>query len=156
MGREVRRVKKDWQHPKDRDGRYLPLYDGAEFSERAARWDEGAQKWAEGLRLDPQGNWISLTEDQRGKPYSSWDGERPDPKDYMPLWSDNERTYLMMYENTSEGTPISPAFATAEELACWFDQRRKAGVRLRQADMHGADMLFSECDIEEVKELKAA
>ena len=45
---------------------------------------------------------------------------------------------------------------TARVVACWFDQRCKAGVRLRQADMHGADMLFSECDIEEVKELQAA
>jgi hypothetical protein len=27
----------------------------------------------------------------------------------------------MMYETTSEGTPISPAFATPEELAHWLD-----------------------------------
>jgi len=26
----------------------------------------------------------------------------------------------MMYEDTSEGTPISPAFATPEELARWL------------------------------------
>jgi len=26
----------------------------------------------------------------------------------------------MMYETTSEGTPISPAFATPEELAQWL------------------------------------
>lgn len=26
----------------------------------------------------------------------------------------------MMYENTSEGTPISPAFETPEELAHWL------------------------------------
>lgn len=29
-------------------------------------------------------------------------------------------TMLMMYENTSEGTPISPAFETAESLARWL------------------------------------
>lgn len=27
-----------------------------------------------------------------------------------------ERTHYMMFEDTSEGTPISPAFATKEEL----------------------------------------
>ncbi|MNY72771.1 hypothetical protein D3C86_2114050 [compost metagenome] len=38
----------------------------------------------------------------------------------MPVWSDAERTHYMMYEDTSEGTPISPAFATPEELARWL------------------------------------
>ena len=38
----------------------------------------------------------------------------------MPNWQLNERTHLMMYETTSEGTPISPAFETAEELARWL------------------------------------
>lgn len=135
MGREVRRVKKDWQHPKDEKGRYIPLYDGAEFSARIASWDEGAQKWAEGLYLNPQGAWVAIREALIGKPYSSWDGERPDPNECMPLWSDDERTHFMMYENTSEGTPISPAFATAEELARWlvnnagwFDYRGKEGA----------------------------
>ena len=38
----------------------------------------------------------------------------------MPRWTDAERTHLMMYEDTSEGTPISPAFETPEELARWL------------------------------------
>ena len=28
MGREVRRVPADWQHPKDARGRFIPLFDG--------------------------------------------------------------------------------------------------------------------------------
>jgi hypothetical protein len=38
----------------------------------------------------------------------------------MPAWPDEQRTHLMMYEDTSEGTPISPAFATPEDLAHWL------------------------------------
>jgi uncharacterized membrane-anchored protein len=38
----------------------------------------------------------------------------------MPDWLASQRTHLMMYETTSEGTPLSPAFATAEELAAWL------------------------------------
>jgi hypothetical protein len=38
----------------------------------------------------------------------------------MPNWPESERTHLMMYEDTSEGTPISPAFETPEELARWL------------------------------------
>lgn len=39
---------------------------------------------------------------------------------YMPKWTPEEATHLMMYESISEGTPISPAFSTAEELARWL------------------------------------
>lgn len=120
MGREVRRVPANWDHPKDAEGHYIPLFDGAEFAKRAARWDEEAAKWAERFRSNFNGGWVALTEQQRGQSYASWDGERPDPKDYMPLWRDDERTHLMMYEDTTEGTPISPAFATAQELARWL------------------------------------
>ena len=45
---------------------------------------------------------------------------------------------------------------TSRVVACWFDQRRKAGVKLRQGDMHGADMLFSECEAKDAQELQAA
>ena len=38
----------------------------------------------------------------------------------MPDWPAEQCTHLMMYEDTSEGTPISPAFATPEELARWL------------------------------------
>jgi len=100
MGREVRMVSKDWQHPKDEQtGRYKPLYpgeryDGAGFLEKAN--SEGLQE-----AID-------------------WYGGAPDLSDYMPNWPESERTHYMMYEDTSEGTPISPAFATAEELARWL------------------------------------
>src|SRR6267378_1932339 len=100
MGREVRMVSKDWQHPKDEQtGRYKPLYpgeryDGQGFMEKAN--SEGLQE-----AID-------------------WYGGAPDLNDYMPNWPESERTHLMMYEDTSEGTPISPAFATAEELAHWL------------------------------------
>lgn len=31
MGREVRRVPAEWQHPKDERGRYIPLFDGKDY-----------------------------------------------------------------------------------------------------------------------------
>jgi len=52
--------------------------------------------------------------------YEQWAGQRPHRDDYMPNWPAEQRTHLMMYENTSEGTPISPAFETPEELARWL------------------------------------
>lgn len=120
MGREVRRVPADWQHPIDPEtGNYKPLLDGKDFERRVREWDEGAAKWAEGLRDDYKGGWQPIG-DVESESYAEWAGQRPDADDYMPRWTDAERTHLMMYEDTSEGTPISPAFATAEKLARWL------------------------------------
>lgn len=52
--------------------------------------------------------------------YEQWAGQRPHKDDYMPDWPAEQRTHLMMYEDTTEGTPISPAFKTPEELARWL------------------------------------
>lgn len=129
MGREVRMVPADWQHPKypddhwdvPRRGRYIPLYEGG-FAEREREWMEGWQKWQEGLCRNygdgPQ--WAPIDEKYRGLRYTDYDGERPSPDDYMPDWPAEQRTHLMMYEDTSEGTPKSPAFETPEELARWL------------------------------------
>lgn len=120
MGREVRRVPADWQHPRNHKGRYIPLYDGSALASSLADWDEGAAHWAQGERKDwANGGWKPIEADD-GQSYEDWDGPRPDPADYMPVWSDEEATHYMMYEDTSEGTPISPAFATPEELARWL------------------------------------
>lgn len=120
MGREVRRVPKDWKHPKNEHGNYIALFDGSDFSRRVKEWDEGAAKWAEGLRDDWNGGWKPLEDDEKGMTFEEWDGGRPKAEDYMPEWPAEECTHLMMYEDTSEGTPISPAFETPEELARWL------------------------------------
>jgi hypothetical protein len=39
----------------------------------------------------------------------------PDPAYYRP-WKDDEATWYQVWETESEGTPISPPFATREEL----------------------------------------
>lgn len=121
MGREVRRVPADWQHPKkhtfDHRGqwveRYDPLLDG-DWAQAAKEWDEEREKWERGEFPD------YTSEECRSMPFDQYSGRRPYSLDYMPQWTDAERTHLMMYEDTSEGTPISPAFETPEELARWL------------------------------------
>lgn len=120
MGREVRRVHKSWVHPKDNDGVFIPLFDGIAFKPRLERWKLGRSKWTNGLREDFNGSWQPLSDSERSMSYEEWDGPVPNEKDYMPQWQEEERTHLMMYENTTEGTPISPAFTTVDELAKWL------------------------------------
>ena len=98
MGRVVRKVRKDWEHPKDESGDYKPLLDG--YINQASEFMEMAKK--DGL--------------QEAVEYMGC----PDKNDYMPDWDNAVRTHLMMYEDTTEGTPISPAFETPEELARWL------------------------------------
>ena len=102
MGREVRKVPEDWQHPKDQNTeRYKALFPGERY--------ESA--------LD---DWIKTFAEKGLQGTIEWCGNPPDVNDYMPNWPEAERTHLMMYEDTSEGTPISPAFKTPEELARWL------------------------------------
>ena len=126
MGREIRRVPGDWKHPTTGYGsklRFVPLFGGS-FAESAAEWDEGAAKWAEGLRKDWgssfDGTGWQPREADDGDSFEEWTGARPREDEYMPDWPAEQRTHLMMYENTSEGTPLSPAFETPEELARWL------------------------------------
>jgi hypothetical protein len=122
MGREVRRVPKDWQHPKKREFNYLknryeevyqPMFERS-FAEAMDEWYAEWKAWERGDRPE------YCSEEGSSLPYWEWSGPPPDPAYYMPQWPEHERTHLMMYESTSEGTPISPAFETPEELARWL------------------------------------
>ncbi len=113
MGREVRRVPAGWEHPRNERGFFIPLCDG--FGERVKEWDEGSAAWERGESPSP-----ALDPACPDTTYEDWDGPRPREEEYMPDWPDEERTHFMMYENVTEGTPISPAFATPEELARWL------------------------------------
>lgn len=119
MGREVRRVTASWQHPKNAAGWYVPLHDGCTYWNDLKSWDEESALWAQGLRRD-YGDDSKTVPHGEGVPFSEWNGERPDKADYMPVWTDAEADHLMMYESVSEGTPVSPAFKTPEELAHWL------------------------------------
>ncbi len=119
MGREVRRVPKDWEHPKKR-GSYVPLHGGS-VSELQKRWDEEAAQWKRGMRRGWTGEPAWVPHGQRKDyPFEDWDGDRPDAADYMPDWPEVERTHLQMYETCTEGTPISPVFKSPEKLARWL------------------------------------
>lgn len=98
MGREVRMVAADWQHPKDSNGRHIPLHENFPYS---------SEEIQEGLRE----GWLVN-----------------EPPFYgigvMPQWSSAERTHWQMYQNVSEGTPISPVMPNAESLAEWLEANK--------------------------------
>lgn len=121
-------VPADWQHPKDEKGDYIPLF-GRSYAEAGKEWDEEWAMWQKGFRRSwADGTvWSPIEDAYKHMRYTDWTGARPSPDDYMPDWPADRRTHLMMYEDTSEGTPISPAFATPEELARWLVDNKASG-----------------------------
>lgn len=124
MGRELRMVPKDWEHPKDTNNVYIPLFEGS-YKAKVSQWDKEAEMWGKGKqrKFDEDGDedgWVDIEDKYKTMPYKDWNSKRPEEKDYMPDWNPEERTHLMMYESATEGTPISPVCETPEQLAHWL------------------------------------
>jgi len=138
MGREVRQVPADWQHPKHwtctrygLEESYKPLSPGKLYQPTVDEWDEECAKWKAGWRPD------YCDDENRTLTYEQWAGQRPHRDDYMPDWPAEQKTHLMMYEDTSEGTPISPAFETPEELARWLVDNKASAFGSETASYEG-------------------
>lgn len=114
-----------WRHPKSAEGKYIPLFKGS-FTSADEDWNEGYAAWQRGEienygAKDGESKWRPKSESAlESVSYTEWAGGRPSPDDYMPAFPEGSATMLCMYEDTTEGTPISPAFATPEELARWL------------------------------------
>ena len=114
MGRQVRMVPADWEHPKKQDGTYQPMFEES-YKEAASAWVNECAVWSKQQHADQAKGY--------GVDYNFyWDyaGMPPDKEYYMPEISAERRTHYQMYETTSEGTPISPVMKTPEKLARWL------------------------------------
>ena len=119
MGREIRRVPADWEHPKTKpDYRsrqlvgYQPMHDRS-FEEAAREWMDAAIAWDNGT--DPD-----CAQHKAKHPfYWQWSNMPPNPAYYRPKWT-SEPTHYQVYETVTEGTPVTPHFATKAELIDWL------------------------------------
>lgn len=140
MGREVRKVPADWQHPKAEwpnhrthrmEDRYHPLFDRP-FASEMREWIAGWEAWERGERP------AYCSGDSRNILYWEYNGGPPDPDYYRPEWAPEEMTWWQVYETVSEGTPVTPPFATQQELVdylvehgdFWDQERRQDGDTL--------------------------
>lgn len=121
MGREVRRVPVNWEHPKDHNG-FCPLLDG--FSIALIAWEKNREQWdngfVESFKDYPKEAWRPKGKNEAEISFIEYYGEKPSKEDYMSEWTEEEKTHVQMYETCSEGTPISPVMETPEELAQWL------------------------------------
>lgn len=109
---------------------------GAALPENVVRYKAALEVWHQGLET-----WIQAG--RPGRPYWEREGDVPSPEDYevrgsttpTQFWEwdgnppksdsyrpafDAEPTCYQVYENVTEGTPVSPVFGTKEEVVGWL------------------------------------
>lgn len=100
MGRELRRVPPNWDHPRDEYGKYIPMTDQ----------EYDPQKWID--EFIACGGWHQ--EESGRVPF--WEHSPPPSYKGMRPKYQAEPTWYQVYENVSEGTPATAPFATQDEL----------------------------------------
>jgi len=123
MGREVRRVPPNWEHPRyvagQYKGEYRPCYD-EDYDTAARNWMEGFKQWQEGKYPHQLEGY-----------YWDCEGMPPEEETYRPAFTE-EPIWYQLYETVSEGTPVSPSFATLEELARYLSENGDFGYQYGQ------------------------
>jgi len=111
---------------------YQPLYD-KDYESACAEWKKEFAEWENGERERVR------MEHGDDLEYWDWDGMPPDKDYYRPKWSEEEMNGFAVYETVSEGTPVTPAFATRDELIDYlvehgdfWDQKRGDGGWTRE------------------------
>lgn len=121
MGRELRQVPANWEHPKKEDGSYHPMFNKY-YGDALNKWFEQHTKWIDGTHEDLKDN----PERKEEYPfYAMWNGNPPDVEYYqIKKYSPEELTHIQLYETTSEGTPKSPVFRADEfEKLCEYAEK---------------------------------
>ncbi len=117
MGMQVRRVPPAWEHPRDARGAYLPLFD-SDYESARRDWLDQEAAWKGGTHPAQ-----ARYEDASQCSFREWHGDPPDPRFYRtPAWTEAEVSGYQLYETISEGTPLSPVFASRAELGAWLAQ----------------------------------
>ena len=114
MGREIRRVPLDWEHPRDDEGNYISMYD-QDYESAMDEWLADLQSWSDGTHeaLIDKPNLKDKID------FCGRNGSPPDKEYYRPKFESDPIGY-QVYQNISKGTPISPVFETLEDMKGWL------------------------------------
>lgn len=141
MGREIRRVPEGWEHPKDAGGSYKPLHNKS-YDEAAKRWVVDCAAWDNGTHEDL----VECLSRKDSVPYYwEWAGMPPDEELCRPAF-ESEPIHYQIYENVSEGTPVSPVFATLQEMEDWLVGEGYSSVAAKAFCKSGYALSMTVCD----------
>lgn len=111
MGREIRRVPPNWEHPRKRNGEYESLYDGSLYQEMSKEWHESYLLWVKGIH-----HYQLTYRDNSHKFKYFFEYDMPPNKEEYTDVNPKECSWYQVYQTVSEGYPVTPPFATQEEL----------------------------------------
>lgn len=94
MSREIRRIPIGWAHPSD------------------GQYPNGEIRY---IPLMGRSDYDQHLQDTRNN-----GGSDPNPAAYMPAWPAGTPLGWCLYETVSEGTPVSPVFATEQQFVDWL------------------------------------
>lgn len=133
-------VPPNWQHPKNDRGHLQAMFD-RNFTDVFADWLADFDRIRRGELTDLERECYA----EPGKnPLAEWlrdEGTPPDPAYYRP-WRKEDATWFQVWETVSEGTPVTPPFATKGELVDhlvaggddWDRKRGHGGYTRAQAE----------------------
>ena len=108
MGRELRIVPPNWEHPKDTRDNYKPLEEN---------YDEVASEWLKNCIAYSKGEYEHQKKYDTSECKYYWEYAGPPPeKDMYVSYKKTDCSWFQLYENVSEGSPITPPFETKDEL----------------------------------------
>lgn len=115
MGREIRRVPPNWEHPRhtqkdapsrEHVGEYRSCYD-YDYESASDEWERAFDLWRRG-------------EHPSQADYRFWEYDQPPDKETCRPAFCAEPTWYQVYQTVTEGYPVSPPFPTPEELASYL------------------------------------
>ncbi len=117
MGREIRKVPKGWEHPRDKNGKYKPMFEEP-YVDVLEEWIKNHRLWQQGLHPSQLEHPEATKE---CKYYAQWTDNPPNVEYYnLNKWTQEDALCFQLYETFTEGTPLSPVFTTLKELEYWL------------------------------------
>lgn len=119
MTLEIRKVPNQWIHPVDHDGKYKPMFD-ENYDQALLEWFRDYMLWL--LGIHPKQSSFDT-----GRHYAEFVKDPPSSI-YYRKYDDEDCSYFQVYENVSEGTPLSPILKTRENVIDWLVQNENFSV----------------------------
>lgn len=116
-------VPPNWQHPKDDAGRHRPMHN-KHIDRAMEEWLATFDRIRRGELDDIETRCYGDKERHPEGALAAWlnDCNIPNPE-YLRPYRDEEATWFQVYETVSEGTPVTPPFATKAELVDWLVEK---------------------------------
>jgi len=141
MGRELRKVIPNWEHPKKEgyEDRLQPMFNDS-YIDEINNWIKNHNLWQKVEHPDQLDGSAS-----EYKYFAEWEGGPPDVEYYRPDWKDSEMTWYQVYETVSEGTPVTPPFEKQQELIDYLVENGDFWDQSRRKDKHRSPFAMK-CD----------